>query len=111
MKNAITKEDYKPEFSRDVFLNFTTQILVFCLSFVSSIIIARVLGPEGRGLFSIVIMIPTMTVAMTNMGINVSNVFFIGKNKDPIGSIVGNALFYSLLVGGIVSCFLSMLEL
>jgi O-antigen/teichoic acid export membrane protein len=110
MKNAITKEDYKPEFSTDVFVNFTTQILVFCLSFVSSIIIARVLGPEGRGLFSLVIMIPTMTVAMTNMGINVSNVFFIGKNKDPIGSIVGNALFYSLIVGGSVSCFLIILE-
>jgi len=110
MKKMTTKDDYKPEFGIDVSVNFITQILVFCISFVSGIIIARVLGPEGRGLFSLVIMIPTMTVAVVNMGINVSNVYFIGKNKYPIGSIVGNALFYSLIVGGSVAFFLTILE-
>jgi O-antigen/teichoic acid export membrane protein len=110
MKNMKTKDDYKPEFSIDVSINFITQILIFCLSFVSSIIIARVLGPEGKGLFSLVLMIPIMTVTLTNMGINFSNIYFIGKNKYPIGSIVGNALFYSLIVGGSVAFFLIILE-
>lgn len=110
MKNMTMKNDYKPEFGIDVSINFITQILAFCLLFVSSIIIARTLGPEGKGLFSLVLMIPIMTVTLTNMGINFSNIYFIGKNRYPIGSIVGNALFYSLIVGGSVAFFLIILE-
>ena len=105
-----TKDDYKPKFGIDVSINFITQILVFCLLFVSSIIIARTLGPEGKGLFSLVLMIPIMTVTLTNMGINFSNIYFIGKNKYPIGAIIGNAIFYSLIVGGSIALLLIILE-
>lgn len=110
MKNVIKKDNYKPEFGIDVSINFATQILIFCLSFVSSIIIARTLGPEGKGLYSLALMIPTMAVTFVGVGISYSNIYFIGKNKYPIGSIVGNVLFYSLIVGGSVAFFLLILE-
>lgn len=110
MKNKITKDDYKPKFGIDASIDFITQILVFCFSLVSGIIIARTLGPEGKGLYELALMIPFMTVAFVGMGIGTSNIYFIGKKKYPIGSIVGNVLFYSLIIGGGVAFLLIILE-
>jgi O-antigen/teichoic acid export membrane protein len=107
--NNKTKDDYKPEFGIDVSINFATQILIFCLSVVSSIIIARALGPEGKGLYELARMIPTMTVILASVGISHSNIYFIGKNKYPIGQIVGNVLFYSIIIGGTVTFILLIL--
>lgn len=90
---------YRPAFAIDSFLNFSTQLLLFGLSFVSSIIIARSLGPQGKGLYSLAILIPALVASILNMGINSSSVYFIGKGTFSTNRILANALVYSFCVG------------
>jgi len=99
MDHKQTTPSYRPAFAIDSFLNFSTQLLLFGLSFTSSIIIARSLGPQGKGLYSLAILIPTLVATILNMGISTSNVYFIGKGTFPTSRVVANALVYSFCVG------------
>jgi O-antigen/teichoic acid export membrane protein len=110
MVNNQTKASYRPAFAIDSFLNFTTQIAIFALSFLSSIIIARTLGPKGKGVYSLVLLIPTIIASIINMGISSSNIYYIAKKTYPIKRIVGNAIAYSLCLGTAVTLILLFLE-
>jgi O-antigen/teichoic acid export membrane protein len=112
MDHKQTKPSYRPTFAIDSFLNFSTQILLFGLSCTSSIIIARTLGPQGKGLYSLAILIPTLVASALNMGINNSNTYFISKRTFPISTIVANAVIYSFCIGSsatIITFFLILI--
>jgi len=110
MVHNQTKASYRPAFAIDSFFNFATQLLIFVLSFVSSIIIARTLGPEGKGVYSLVLLIPTLAASIINMGINSSNIYYIGQKTFPINRIVGNAITYSLCLGTTITFLLLLLD-
>jgi O-antigen/teichoic acid export membrane protein len=93
------KNLHQPAFAIDSLINYSTQMAIFILSFISSIIIARMLGPEGKGIYSFVFIVPIITKTIINLGMNSSNVYFIGKRRFPINRIVGNAFFYSIFSG------------
>lgn len=46
-----------------------TQFLSFAISIVSSVITARALGPDGKGLYTLAILIPMLAVSFGRMGI------------------------------------------
>lgn len=46
-----------------------TQFLSFAISIASSVIAARVLGPDGKGLYTLALMIPILSVTFGRMGI------------------------------------------
>ena len=99
MTTSQSKTSYRPAFAIDSLLNFITQLLIFAFSLVSSIIIARSLGPAGKGLYSFLILLPTLIATVINMGINSANVYFIGQKTFSVHKILTNAFFYSILVG------------
>ena len=97
-------------FTFDVSINFGIQITVFFFSSITSIIIARVLGPSGKGIYSLAITIPTMAAFLVSMGLNYSNIYLIGKKKYPIGTIVANSFLYSLCAGSLAAILLFVLS-
>ncbi|MDI6840022.1 MAG: hypothetical protein QMD71_04070 [bacterium] len=46
------------------------------------IITARVLDPEGKGVFGLLVLLPSTIALIGSLGIRISNVFFIGKRKE-----------------------------
>ncbi len=99
----MIEEKDRLSFGIDVSISFLSQILIFGLSALSSVIIARILGPQGKGVYTLAIAIPGIISAMASMGLNFSNIYLIGKKKLPIGIIVGNTILFSTLVGMLVS--------
>ncbi len=97
------EEKQQLSFGADVSISFFSQILIFGLSAVSSIIIARMLGPQGKGIYTLVIAIPGIISAMVSMGLNFSNIYFIGKKKFTIGTIIGNSFVFSIVFGAFIS--------
>ena len=94
-----------PIFAVDVTLSYATLVLNSLLASVTGIILARSLGPSGKGIFSLCITIPSMATALLSLGLNSSNVYLIAKRKYPIGLIAGNAFLYSVCVG----CFAALI--
>ena len=69
------------------------------LSLATSVVVARTLGPEGKGNFSLVTLLSTQLVVLASLGLDVAAVHFIGKRALAPGQV----LKASLLVGRISS--------
>lgn len=87
------------KFAEKTVMTFVTRVLAILFSAASLVVISRVLGPEGRGIYSIAILLPSFLTTFAILGIPVATVFFIGKKKYSIGEIFYN----NLLIVGIIS--------
>ncbi len=71
-------------FAKNVASTFTVQVLVLILNIIQAAVIARWLGPEGKGVVALALLIPGMLGLFLNGGLGVANVYFAGsKQIDP----------------------------
>ncbi len=89
------------KFSTDTLITLSTRIVNFLFGMVISIIIARILGPEGKGIYSLAILVPTLAITFSNLGIGPATIFYIGKEKYDLKKILGNNLIFSLIIGAL----------
>lgn len=68
-------------FFENTFFTFTRQVLSVLIGVVSVILIARILGPEGQGQYTLITLLVTMLFTFLNFGFNVSSTYYIGKGK------------------------------
>jgi len=85
--------------SKNSAITFSSQILIFALGLITSIILARTLGPTGRGIYALIILIPTVMLRLGSLGIEAANVYFTGSKRYQIKDIVSNSLLSSILLG------------
>lgn len=78
---------------------FTTSVSLFFLSTLTSVVIARMLGPQGKGVFTIIFLVPSFLLMFSNLGISVANIYYIGKKEDKLEDIVSNSVVFSLVLG------------
>jgi O-antigen/teichoic acid export membrane protein len=88
-------------FIKNSILNFNRNILTMVLGFASAVIIARVLGPEKQGIYTLVVLLPNMLVTFLNIGIGPANVYFIGKQKYSIETVVSSNIFLVIVISAI----------
>ncbi len=72
------------------------------------IILSRLLGAAGFGMYSSIIVVPIMVIGFTQLGIRRSALYHIGLKKDPENNIV-SALFILLLISSILSILICAL--
>lgn len=58
------------------------------LALVSSVILARILGPEGRGIFALLLLLPDMTTSFGLIGFDQSNAVFAGLEPEARRTLV-----------------------
>ena len=97
-------------FLKNTSITLMTRVISLALGIVISILLARILGPENRGIYALVILIPSFAFMFSNMGINSSTVFFLGKGTYPATKVAGNNLVLSGLIG-LISIGLTILFL
>ncbi len=85
-------------FAKNVSRVFGIKTIVLVLGMLSSIVSARVLGPEGKGVFAVATALTGMGVQFGNLGMHSSNTYFLAKNKKILPCIVGNSVAVTLLV-------------
>lgn len=71
---------------------FGTQILTLVIGFVSGVLLARSLGPAGRGAFTALLVYPTIMISLLSMGTRQAAVYYLGKKKYSESEIVGVTL-------------------
>jgi O-antigen/teichoic acid export membrane protein len=79
---------------------FSTRIFLIFASLITSIIIARALGPEGRGLYALALTIGMVGVQFSNLGLHSSNTFHIARRPELMPALLGNSLAVSFAAGG-----------
>lgn len=85
-------------FTKNILITFITRVLMLFFGIGVSIIIARVLGPEKQGIYSLSLLLPSLLVIFTNFGIGSSSVYYLGKKKYSPREIFGNNILCALFI-------------
>ena len=78
------------------------QVGAGVLQVITLIVIARIYGPEGNGVYSIALLLPTTLAAILNFGISPANIYFLGSGKITHQTAVRSSVklfFVSTMVG------------
>jgi O-antigen/teichoic acid export membrane protein len=81
---------------------FFTRQGIRILALVTGIIIARVLGPAGRGVIALVLLVPSVIMQFSNLGMDVANTYFTSKRKIDFKKLFGNSIIFPLLLSTII---------
>lgn len=96
------------KFIKDTLITFSSRVFVAALSLVIAIVIARILGPEGKGAYSLIILLPTILVLVGNLGIGLSNTYFGRRAKYAWTDLTSNSVLAAFILGIFwVLCFLA----
>jgi O-antigen/teichoic acid export membrane protein len=87
-------------FVRDSASVFATQIGVILLGIGTSVVTARALGPHDRGLFQLLMLLPTTLSNFVKLGIPQANVYYMRRRGASAGRIATNSLWLALVLGG-----------
>jgi len=86
-------------FARNVSITLATRIVLIVVSLVTSVIMARTLGPEGKGLFSLAILAAGIVFVVMNLGVGPVSGFMLGRKRASLEELAGNWLSLSVLIG------------
>jgi O-antigen/teichoic acid export membrane protein len=78
---------------------FASNVFILGLNVLTGIIIARYLGPEGRGEQAAMIMWPGFLAYTLTLGIPASLVYYMKKKDENQGSLYITSLYISLVLG------------
>ena len=77
--------------------------MVFVLSLVAGIILARALGPGGRGLYSLALVAPSALVLVANFGVSNALTYHLARRTFRIDQLIGQVIALALILGGVTT--------
>lgn len=87
----------KTPFIQNVASTFLVQILSLFLSLANAAIIARWLGPEGKGMLALALLVPGMLGLLLSGGIDIANVYFAGSRRLDVSTLSANSIALAML--------------
>lgn len=82
---------------------FGGQIGAFLFGFITAIVIARTLGPAGKGAFSLIVLIVNLVFNFVHGSIGAANSHFVGRFNRHVSGIIGNSFLLVLFWGGAIT--------
>lgn len=98
-------------FARNVTSTFAVQIITLFIATANAAVIARLLGPSGKGILALTILVPNVLALFLSGGIGVANVYFAGRGRFDVPTLTGNAIAFTLmatLLGIVVTAVMVM---
>ena len=92
--------------ARNAAETFVTKGLTSIIGMLITVLVARTLGPEGRGAFSVAMAVAAIGVQIGNFGLASSNIYYASFRRELIRVLVGNSLFIGVAVSAAV-CLLA----
>lgn len=83
----------------DIITTFITRVFFLGGSFIVSIILARLLGPEAKGQVTALFIIPILVINLADLGVRQASAYYIGQKKYTVQEVLSSAL----LLWGIAS--------
>jgi len=83
-------------------ITFVSRIIMIIVGVTSSVILARILGPSGRGVYTLIFLFPTIFSMLGSLGIETSNTYFTGSKKYKLSDIVSNSLVFAFIMSFII---------
>lgn len=79
-----------------------SRVMTISVGVLITILIARNLGPESQGLYSVAVALVAVGVQFGNFGLHASNTYFVSKDRCLLPQLFGNTLLISFVLGGVI---------
>lgn len=89
--------------SRNILINLSARVIFLALALASSMVLARTLGPEGRGLFALVLLLPEWAKNFGLLGFEQANAVYAGLEPNKRHSLVWQSVVTAGVVGGAIA--------
>lgn len=96
------------ELGKNTSLTLGRQLLTALLGLLTVILVARLLGPEGNGIYQMVILLPTMIVTFSNLGIGPATVFYVARKDYSIETVIKGNLILGLIISTL-ACLIALI--
>lgn len=84
-------------------VTFIARFLGILITLAISMIVARVLGPEGQGQFAVAMSLALIGVQLSNLGLHAANTFFVAQDIKLLPPLLGNSILVSIGGGLIIA--------
>lgn len=95
-------------FIYEIGTTLAARIFAMLGPFAVSIITARVLGPEERGRYFLILAIAQIGAQIGNLGLQSSNTYLVAKKHELVGPLFANSLFVSATVAPVLTLLLAL---
>jgi O-antigen/teichoic acid export membrane protein len=85
-------------FVKNSLMTFLSRIATAVFTVIITVVVARSLGPNGQGIYSVATLFPSLLLVFLGFGMNTGVVFFMGKEKYPRSQIFGTTIFSNFLI-------------
>jgi O-antigen/teichoic acid export membrane protein len=75
----------------------------FVLRMARNILLTRLLGPSGRGIYGVLSTLPSFVVSFGNLGFGLGSVYLVARHKRDLREVLGNALLYLVIQGAVLT--------
>jgi O-antigen/teichoic acid export membrane protein len=100
--DAVWRTLVASTFARQVAQTYGVRVVVMVAGMVSSILLARALGPQGRGLFAVASTLLALGIQFGNLGLPSSNTYQVAREPRSLPSLLANSLVLSLVLGTVI---------
>ena len=83
----------------NIITTLISRVAVLALALATSIVLARILGPEGRGLFALVLLLPELVRTFGLLGFDHANVVYAGLEPENCRALVWQSVLLGVGVG------------
>lgn len=100
LKNSALRQGMvKRSFGTDFFSTFLTSVVGFLFGTVASILIARAIGPEGKGILALISLASGQAMNFLSLGIGLAIVHYVGSSRVNPRVAASTAFVLSLPLG------------
>jgi O-antigen/teichoic acid export membrane protein len=83
----------------DVLLTFGNKLGVLVLNVAGTIVIARTLGPTGRGAIAVAFGFTLLLIQFGTFGLQSANPYFVARNSSSLPDAISNSVWLSAAIG------------
>jgi O-antigen/teichoic acid export membrane protein len=88
---------------RNILTTLSARVIVMGLALVSSMVLARGLGPEGRGLFALVLLLPELAKTFALLGFEQANAVYAGLEPGGRRALAWQSVVTAAVVGSLIA--------
>lgn len=100
MKERL-KKVFISDFACKIAETYAVRLILLVIGLITTVITARILGPDGRGLYMVAVTIGAIGIQLGNLGLHASNTYYAAGDKGKLPALLGNTLVISFVLGGV----------
>lgn len=99
----VAKKGGSPRFAKDALRVLVGQIVMTGIGMGTGVITARWLGPNDRGLFQLLTLLPTTLSNFVKLGVPQASVYYMRRKNASASSVASNAVWMAVVMGTLLA--------